>query len=153
MLLTRVELDAIRAHAEREYPAECCGVLLVRIGRGAERHLYPCRNIQDELHRKDPERFPRDSRTAYYMSHENLLEIGRRETRGYAVQVIYHSHVDAGAYFSETDRRNALLDGHPTYPDATYLVVAVHERGAAEARAFRWDEERHDFLEVPLETA
>ena len=29
---------------------------------------------------------------------------------------IYHSHIDAGAYFSETDKRNALVNGEPAYP-------------------------------------
>jgi proteasome lid subunit RPN8/RPN11 len=28
------------------------------------------------------------------------------EGEGFGVAVIYHSHVDAGAYFSETDMRN-----------------------------------------------
>jgi len=104
-LLTEAELDAIRKHAEADYPAEACGVLLVRPGAVEERRLRACRNIQDELHAKDPGRFPRTARTAYYIAHEDLLDIGRREGEGFEVRVIYHSHVDAGAYFSETDRR------------------------------------------------
>ena len=92
-------------------------MVLVRLGPTTrERRLLACRNIQDELHAKDPERFPRTARTAYYIAHEDLLEIGRRESEGFEVQVIYHSHVDAGAYFSETDRRNAMIDGAPAYP-------------------------------------
>ena len=43
--------------------------------------------------------------------------------------VIYHSHVDAGAYFSETDRRQALVGGEPAYPGAVYVVTSV-VRGA-----------------------
>ncbi len=34
-----------------------------------------------------------------------------------AVDVIYHSHIDAGAYFSATDKQNALMNGEPFYPD------------------------------------
>ena len=30
-----------------------------------------------------------------------------------ASPTIYHSHIDTGAYFSETDKRNALVDGEP----------------------------------------
>jgi proteasome lid subunit RPN8/RPN11 len=41
------------------------------------------------------------------------------------VAVIYHSHVDAGAYFSETDRRQALVGGEPAYPNAVYVVTSV----------------------------
>ena len=105
-------------------------MLLVRPGApgDVERRLLACRNIQDELHARDPGRFPRTARTAYYIAHEDLLEIGRREGEGFEVRVIYHSHVDAGAYFSETDRRNAMLDGVPAYPQATYVVVAVAGR-------------------------
>jgi proteasome lid subunit RPN8/RPN11 len=104
-LLTSGELHAIQGHARADYPAECCGVVLVRTRGEAERRVLACRNIQDDLHAKDPGRFPRTARTAYYIAHEHLLEIGRRESEGFEVHVIYHSHVDAGAYFSETDRR------------------------------------------------
>ena len=66
------------------------------------------------------------------------------------MRVIYHSHVDAGAYFSETDRRNALVDGQPAYPGTTYVVIEVREGRAQDARAFRWDDPRSDFAELPL---
>ncbi len=153
MILADAELAAIRKQAEAEYPAECCGVVLVRTGGAAERRLHPCRNIQDALRARDPDRFPRDARTAYYMAHEDLIEISRLESRGWAVHVIYHSHVDVGAYFSETDRRNALVDGQPTYPGATYVVVGVSGGRAGEARAFSWEPARGDFVEIPLATA
>lgn len=149
-LLTPDELQAIQDHARRDYPAECCGVVLVRTRGAEERRLLACRNIQDELHAKDPERFPRTSRTAYYIAHEHLLEIGRRESDGFEVQVIYHSHVDAGAYFSETDRRNAMVDGTPAYPVATYVVVGVTQGRVAETRAHRFDAKASEFVEVPL---
>jgi len=149
-VLTPAELAAIRQHAEAEYPAECCGLLLVHPSTPPERKLLPCRNIQDELHARDPERFPRTSRTAYYIGHEDLLAISREQSAGWEVAVIYHSHVDAGAYFSETDRRNALVDGQPAYPGAIYVVVEVRERRAEDTRAFRWDDPRRDFTEVVL---
>ncbi len=152
-LLTPAELETIERHARADYPAECCGVLLVRpgaSGQADERRLLACRNIQDELHAKDPERFPRTSRTAYYIAHADLLEIGRREGEGFDVRAIYHSHVDVGAYFSETDRRNAMVDGAPAYPQATYVVVAVTEGRVAETRAHRFSADRQDFVEVPL---
>lgn len=146
MIFTTEELAQIKGQAEAEYPAECCGVLLLRSEPRADRLLLPCRNIQDELHRKDPATHPRDSRTAYFIDPKDLLTIGRREGDGYRVAVIYHSHIDAGAYFSATDRRNALIDGEPTYPDAVYVVLSVMSGRVADAQAFVWDAAARDFV-------
>ena len=149
-LLTTDELHALQGHARADYPAECCGGVLIRTQGEAERRLLACRNIQDELHAKDPGRFPRTARTAYYIAHEHLLEIGRRESEGFEVHVIYHSHVDTGGYFSETDRKNAMVDGMPAYPAATYVVVGVTAGGVVETRAHRFDPAAGEFVEVPL---
>jgi proteasome lid subunit RPN8/RPN11 len=144
VILAPEELAEIRRHAETDYPSECCGVVLAR-GPG-DRLLLRCRNIQGELHRSDPVKHPRDGRTAYYIDPKDLLQIGRREGDGYRIEVIYHSHCDAGSYFSETDKRNALLGGEPTYPAAAYVVVSVVGGRAAAASAYRWNPEHRDFL-------
>ena len=150
MILTPEELAQASAQAVAEYPAECCGVVLVRPGDPADRLLLPCRNIQDELHAKDPIRHPRDARTAYYIDPRDLLTIGRREADGYRVAVIYHSHIDAGAYFSDTDKRNALINGEPAYPDAVYVVMSTVERKVVEVNAFLWAPPRRDFVPTEL---
>jgi proteasome lid subunit RPN8/RPN11 len=150
LIATPAELQAIQSQAIEEYPRESCGVI---VARGAERRLLPCRNVQDELHAKDPARHPRDARTAYYIDPHDLLRIGRLEADGWAVAVIYHSHVDAGAYFSETDRRQALMGEEPAYPEATYIVAAVVQRRAEAVAAFRWEPTRRDFLPVDLATS
>jgi [CysO sulfur-carrier protein]-S-L-cysteine hydrolase len=147
-VVTPAELEAIRAQAVEEYPSESCGVLLVR---GSERRLLRCRNAQNDLHAKDPARHPRDARTAYYIDPRDLLRIGDLERQGFAVAVIYHSHVDAGAYFSETDRRQALVGGEPAYPEAAYVVTSVMAGQAEASAAFRWSAERRDFVPVDVE--
>ena len=146
MILTGEERERIRAQAAAEYPSEACGVILTS---RAERRLLACRNVQNELHARDPERHPRDARTAYYIDPADLLRIGRLEGEGFTVAVIYHSHVDAGAYFSETDRRNALMGGEPSYPDVTYVVTSVMQGVVDAMAAFRWDAAQRDFLPVP----
>ena len=146
MILTPVERDAIRAQAVEEYPFESCGVILAR---GNERRLLRCRNAQNELHARDPGRHPRDARTAYYIDPKDLLRIGDLEREGFGIAVIYHSHVDAGAYFSDTDRRQALVDGAPAYPGAVYVVTSVVGGVADAVAAFRWDPDRRDF--TPME--
>ncbi len=145
MILTPEELVRVQAQAVAEYPSECCGVLLARGAQGADRLLMPCRNVQNELHAKDPMRHPRDARTAYFIDPKDLLAIGRREGEGYRVAAIYHSHIDTGAYFSATDRQNALINGEPAYPDAVYVVLSVVERRAVDAAAFVWDPSARDF--------
>jgi proteasome lid subunit RPN8/RPN11 len=150
MVLTGEECRQVQEHAEADYPSECCGVVLTR-GPGADdRLLLACRNVQDELHAKDPVRHPRTSRTAYFIDPKDLLAIGRREAQGYEVAVIYHSHIEAGAYFSPTDKQNALINGEPAYPGATYVVVSVVERKVVDARAFAWNAAARDFAPVEL---
>ncbi len=146
MIFTAEEWARIHAQAEAEYPSECCGVLLTRAGAPADRLLLPCRNVQDELHAKDPARHPRDARTAYFIDSKDLLAIGRREGQGYQVAVIYHSHIDAGAYFSATDRQNAMINGEPTYPEAIYVVLSVLAGKVAAAAAFAWRQDQRDFV-------
>lgn len=147
MILTSGELETILAHAVRDYPREACGGVVVR---GEERRVIACRNLQDDLHRRDPERHPRDARTAYYIDPLDLLRIGRLEGEGFSIAVIYHSHVDAGAYFSETDRRQALFGGDPAYPDVTYVVASIVGGRRDAVAAFRWDASSRDFEPVDL---
>ena len=59
--LSHTAFDAITAHALDAYPEECCGVILSRGGGEEVRRLE---NIQNTLHEKDPETYPRDARTA-----------------------------------------------------------------------------------------
>lgn len=150
MIVTKEEFARIRRQAEAEYPNESCGVVLVRQGFPDERLLVPCRNVQNELHAKDPSRHPRDARIAYHMDPQDLLRIGRLEGDGYLVRTIYHSHIDAGAYFSETDKQNALVQGEPLYPEVAYVVLAVVEGKVAAAAAFAWRAEVRNFVPVEL---
>lgn len=147
MILTADERAAIESQAVAEYPRECCGVLLVR---GPERRLLACRNDQDALHAADPARHPRDARTAYHIADTDRLQMVRLEQEGYDTAVIYHSHVDAGAYFSATDKRQALMNDEPMYPDTTYIVVSVAAGRVAGIGGFRWNPERRDFLPIEL---
>jgi molybdopterin converting factor small subunit/proteasome lid subunit RPN8/RPN11 len=149
-IVTAEELEAIRRQAVEEYPRESCGVILEQ---GQLRRLVRCRNAQDELHAKDPLRYPREARTAYYIDPKDLLRIGRLEGEGYAIAVIYHSHIDAGAYFSPTDRQQALIGGEPTYPAATYLVTSVMAGRAEAVAGFRWSPSERDFVQVELDPA
>jgi proteasome lid subunit RPN8/RPN11 len=144
MIVTTSELEAIRNQAVEEYPEESCGLIFVR---GTERFLLRCRNDQNAKHAADPQRFPRDARTAYYIHADDLKRIGQLEIQGFSMAVIYHSHVDVGAYFSPTDRKQALVSG---YLDQVYLVTSVVSGRVEATKAFRWDAVQGEFLETEL---
>ena len=145
-------LEKIRIQAERDYPRESCGILIGPKNQQEQvSGIYPCRNVQDEHHAQDPVSFPRDSRTAYFIDPRDLLRIQKEvREKAYEMRVIYHSHVDAGAYFSEEDQRIALSEGQPAYPGVSYLVVSVKEGKAQEASLFTWDENQNLFSKLEL---
>jgi proteasome lid subunit RPN8/RPN11 len=122
---------------EQAYPAEGCGILL---RKGARWRVRPMENAYDRYHLADPERFPRTSKTAYLFDPKEWLSVEREaDESGEEVACIYHSHVDAGAYFSSEDKAMAAPDGIPVLPGVSYLVVAVEGGKASAANLFRWD--------------
>ncbi len=135
-------LKAIYGQAEREYPAECCGMLLgPRSDKSVISRLRPCRNAQDDFHTREPERFPRTARTGYFIDPRELMRVYKEAGQeGEEIRIIYHSHIDSGAHFSEEDHRVAAPDGQPAYPGVLYLVLGVKEGQVQETRLFHWDE-------------
>ena len=148
MTLARTTLDDILAHARATHPEECCGVVIAKDGREIVRRFV---NVQTELHRRDPASYPRDGRAAYTPAPaEHLAAEREADAPGVRLAVIYHSHTVRGSYFSGEDRARAMFGDEPAYPDVVYVVVS-DARTPGEARAFRWDEARRDFVEVPLD--
>lgn len=141
-------LETIRSQAEKDYPNETCGILIgPKRDKTKITRIFPCQNVQDQYHAQDPVSFPRTARTAYFIDPRELLQI-QKEARveGCEMRVIYHSHTDAGAYFSEEDQRIALSEGAPAYPGVIYLVVSVKNRRAQESRFFLWDDKNKTFV-------
>ena len=132
--LPREVLREIFDHARSEYPNEACGLVL--LDGGGRLSVRRCENLQDRLHQLDPERYPRTARTAYNLDPREFL---RAEREGKRVAVLYHSHCDTGAYFSEEDEAAALFGGAPAYPGVAYLVVSVEEGRIGEIALFAWD--------------
>jgi proteasome lid subunit RPN8/RPN11 len=122
-------VDEIRRQAAREYPEECCGVL---IGRATPRsqdglqeddrvvvEAIACRNLRA------------GSGTRYAIAPHELVaaQRGARE-RGLAIVGFYHSHPDHAAVPSRTDVAEA------NWPDCAYLIVPVTQHGAGEFKAY-----------------
>jgi len=130
-------LNEMRGHALETLPEECCG-LLVGGKPGHFEEVYRCRNDMTRLHQQDPVTYPRDGRRAFHMSELDYARIDRHAAaRGGRVTGVYHSHVEAGAYFSEMDQK-FVLDPLFPFPEAEHVVLAVVDGVVREMAAFRW---------------
>jgi [CysO sulfur-carrier protein]-S-L-cysteine hydrolase len=136
----------IAALCEADPAREVCGFV---VRRGGELEVVPVPNVADRYHAVDPERFPRTSRDGYLMDAKVQLRLQREiEAWGGEIVAVWHSHVEVGAYFSEKDRADAVVDGVQTLPGAEYLVLGVRGGRVTEARRFRWD--GREFVEAEL---
>ena len=158
--ITKADFDMIRAQSREEYgTGECCGVFTWRPGESAV-IVHKCQNIQNSMHAREPERYPRTNLNAYLIDPEELHGIiSDAENEGGGIAGIYHSHVDCDAYFSSEDKEQAcaFFDNEPMFPDAVYLVVSVFgnrsgnlEPTIAGHKCFAWDEDVRDFVEADL---
>lgn len=76
--------------------------------------------------------------------------IEKGEAAGTPVKVLYHSHLDVGAYFSDTDAAAAKMGGDEPAYDLAYLVTSVRAGQVDEWKLFVWDPAARIFKEAPL---
>lgn len=130
----------ICAHAVQSAPEEeCCGLI---IGNALKRYLrvVRCSNVMGARHKEDPEGFPRDASSAFYMHPGDIEKVSQEaQERGEQISAVYHSHIGAGVYLSHLDLAYAEHDFFP-FPDADQIVVAVIERTARDVAVFRRSE-------------
>lgn len=148
-VMARVEEEARAAYGRDE---ESCGLLL---GPASDALLVdeavPFENRANKLHKLDPETYPRTGRMYFDidpMKFGRAVEAG--EANGRPVKVLYHSHLDVGAYFSETDAQAATMGGDaPTY-DLAYLVTSIRAGAVDDRKLFIWDPDAKTFVETDL---
>jgi len=143
----RASLEAIFAHARESYPDECCGWIT------GDKDSNTASGVRRAVNAYEPEAHPtakdRSSQTAFVISDSDLLDLARTLDDDVRPRIIYHSHPNGRAYFSETDRSNAADpwgDG-PAYP-VQQIVVGIDEDRVVEARLFAWDDDAEDFIEI-----
>ena len=138
-------------HAEEAYPEECCGLVFERNG---EQRAVRITNVQNELHARDPNAFPRTAATAYAMNYREVEPYLEAAFRGeLRLVAFYHSHPEHDAYFSAEDR--AAAEGwleDPNYAAAGQIVLSVRGGRVAAARAFRWDADQRDYVDEALDS-
>lgn len=124
-------------HGLRDFPYECCGLLIGRFeldGRKIVLEIYPISNSRED----------EAKRNRFLIQPQELLG-GERYARGKELDVVgfYHSHPDSPAVPSQYDLEHAW----PTY---SYIVVSVSKEQAGDLRSWeqRVDRSRFDEEEV-----
>lgn len=122
---------AMIAHARDEAPNECCGLLIGRDGEIVD--AVPARNLLA-------------SPTRYLLDPAAHIDV-RRRLRGTDRAVIgaYHSHPDAPAAPSDTDRAEAL------YPEFLWVIVSL-AAPEGDVAAFRLTERAAAPVTIVLES-
>ena len=129
--------NEIATHGERDYPYECCGLLLGAFAAGGPKtiaEIYPISNAREE----------EAKRNRFLITPEEFME-GEQyaEKNGLAVVGFYHSHPDSPAVPSQYDLEHAW----PTY---SYVIVSVRNQQAIDL--FSWEQEpdrsRFDMEEI-----
>jgi len=143
-------LDQIKAEALACHPEEACGFLLGQVaneGRVAK-EFVACQNIQNELHEKNPDRYPRDAKTAYVIDSKEQEGVQKKaKDSGLEIIAVVHSHPEHDAYFSKEDKENAAPWGEPLFPNLSYVVASVYGDQVKAISDFYWDNEAKDFVE------
>ena len=117
-------VDRIVAHARRDFPNECCGMIAVRDGVAVSVH-----EAENTAH--SPLRFEVDGLEV----HKTIEAI---EEAGGELGAIYHSHTRSDPYPSQTDINFAA-----GWPGVQWLIVGVRKDSPdAEVRCYSIDDGR-----------
>ena len=118
-------LKTIREHGVRDYPYECCGLLLGRYEADGKvvRETYAISNAREESAK----------RNRFLIEPAELMR-GERYARSKDLEVVgfYHSHPDSPARPSQYDLEHAW----PTY---SYIIVSTSEGDSGDL--FSWEQE------------
>jgi proteasome lid subunit RPN8/RPN11 len=136
--ITEDQISEIRQHGERDYPFECCGLMLGRFEDGRKRviEIYPISNAREE----------EAKRNRFLIRPEELM-LGEKYAREKGLDVVgfYHSHPDDVAVPSQYDLEHAW----PTY---SYIVIAVENGHATDLRSWEMETDRSRFNEEEIMT-
>lgn len=136
--ITHAHDTAMREHAERIYPHECCGFMLGRAGEGVRQveQLQPALNDRGE----------EEKHNRFTISPEAFLAAEKAARKaGLDVLGFYHSHPDAPARPSAYDLEHA-------WPWYSYVIVAVRAGTAEQMTSWVLEDDRSKFNEQAVET-
>jgi proteasome lid subunit RPN8/RPN11 len=151
--IDREALTAIVAHARRDAPNECCGLLVGRADGPAECETEgPAKSGPHVLHvleaipcsngAADPTRRYEISPVDYFAQIRRCRRINEAQSERFAVVGAYHSHPRGNPEPSETDVEQA-------FRDFVFLIVGLGASiGGMEIRAYTFHHDR--LMPVPL---
>jgi proteasome lid subunit RPN8/RPN11 len=127
----------IASHGERDYPHECCGLLIGRFAEDGVKvvvETYPISNAREEAAK----------RNRFLIRPEELLR-GEQHAAANNLDVVgfYHSHPDHPAVPSQYDLEHA-------WPAYSYIVVAVREGKGEALRSWEMETDRSKFNEEEI---
>ena len=137
--IAEAQLNEIREHGVRDYPYECCGLLLGRFRENGKlvTETYPISNAREESAK----------RNRFLITPEELMR-GERYARDHDLEVVgfYHSHPDSPAVPSNYDLEHAW----PTY---SYIIVSTSADKATDLFSWEQEPDRSRFNEEEVEIA
>jgi proteasome lid subunit RPN8/RPN11 len=167
LVIARAVIDAIEADAKAAYDRdeEACGYLRGPAGEPlvCDEHVS-MPNTANKLHAIDPERYFRKAREFFSFNEKKFDDaVTVSALEGRPIKVLYHSHLDAGAYFSPTDAAVMSMGDPPEYEGGpikmgpgpgyplAFLVTSVQKGVIDEHRLFVWDAKEGAFVASAFE--
>ena len=140
-------LEQTYRQAREVFPEECCGWLAGAPDGQGVTIVRACENVQSAGNH--PIAAGRPAETAYVFKAEDLLELSRSLDTDTPARIIYHSHPNGMAYFSEIDRSVATSPwgGEPAHP-VQQLVIGIDNTTVREAALFAWSTEEGGFVQI-----
>jgi proteasome lid subunit RPN8/RPN11 len=133
------QLEEIRAHGVRDYPYECCGLLLGQFEADGKhvKETYPISNAREESAK----------RNRFLITPEELMR-GEQYARANDLEVVgfYHSHPDCAAVPSQYDLEHAW----PTY---SYIIVSTRANEATDLFSWEQEPDRSKFNQEEIKSA
>jgi proteasome lid subunit RPN8/RPN11 len=130
--IERALLERIVAHARRDFPNECCGMIGMRDGAAVA--VHEAANVA-----ASPLRFEVDGLEV----HRTIEAI---EADGAEMGAIYHSHTRSDPYPSQTDVNFAR-----GWPGIEWLIVGVRREGEPTVRSYRIEDGAIEEVEVEVD--
>ncbi len=142
--LLQIEEEAVACYLRRE---EACGYLTGPASAPlVVEHAVVMQNLANRYHELDPVAYPRGAETSFLLDGRRFQRaIDEGIANEHPVKVLWHSHLDVGAYFSETDAAAALLGGDEPAHELAYLVLSVRELRVDERALFIWNSSTRSF--------